>query len=169
MNDKPNYPSIFNDVIGPVMRGPSSSHCAAALRIGRMLRDLMDTKIEEVFIAFDSRGSLATTHESQGSDIGIFGGFLGWETTDERLAESARAIQDVGIRVQIEIRDFEAKHPNTYKIMLKNSKEQHTATAIALCKQMPVLIILALVFWFLLCLWIGSNGESFAAGPDAIR
>ncbi len=24
--------SIFNDVIGPVMRGPSSSHCAAALR-----------------------------------------------------------------------------------------------------------------------------------------
>ena len=28
--------SIFNDVIGPVMRGPSSSHCAAALRIGRL-------------------------------------------------------------------------------------------------------------------------------------
>lgn len=27
--------SIFNDVIGPVMRGPSSSHCAAALRIGQ--------------------------------------------------------------------------------------------------------------------------------------
>ena len=25
--------SIFNDVIGPVMRGASSSHCAAALRI----------------------------------------------------------------------------------------------------------------------------------------
>ena len=25
--------SIFNDVLGPVMRGPSSSHCAAALRI----------------------------------------------------------------------------------------------------------------------------------------
>ena len=29
-----NYPSIFNDVLGPVMRGPSSSHCAASLRIG---------------------------------------------------------------------------------------------------------------------------------------
>lgn len=28
-----NIVSIFNDVIGPVMRGPSSSHCAAALRI----------------------------------------------------------------------------------------------------------------------------------------
>ena len=64
MNDKPNYPSIFNDVIGPVMRGPSSSHCAAALRIGRIARDLMDAKIEEVLVTFDIRGSLATTHAS---------------------------------------------------------------------------------------------------------
>jgi L-serine dehydratase len=53
--------SIFNDVIGPVMRGPSSSHCAAALRIGRIARDLMDGNIREVlvevrppgFVAFD--------------------------------------------------------------------------------------------------------------------
>jgi L-serine deaminase len=37
--------SIFNDVIGPVMRGPSSSYCAAALRIGRLARDLMDGQI----------------------------------------------------------------------------------------------------------------------------
>jgi hypothetical protein len=28
--------SIFNHIIGPVMRGPSSSHYAAALRIGRL-------------------------------------------------------------------------------------------------------------------------------------
>jgi hypothetical protein len=46
----PYYPSIFNDVIGPVMRGPSSSHCAAAVRIGRIARDLMDARIEEVLI-----------------------------------------------------------------------------------------------------------------------
>ena len=30
--------SIFNDVIGPEMRGPSSSHRAAALRIRRLAR-----------------------------------------------------------------------------------------------------------------------------------
>jgi L-serine dehydratase len=36
-------PSIFNDVIGPVMRGPSSSHSAAAVRIGLIaqLQNLM--------------------------------------------------------------------------------------------------------------------------------
>jgi L-serine dehydratase len=127
----PIYPSIFNDVIGPVMRGPSSSHCAAALRIGRIARDLMDSRIEDVFVVFDSHGSLATTHESQGSDMGLFGGLLGWEAADERLAESARAIQEAGIRVQIEIKDFGAKHPSLYKLTLKNSTEQHTMTAIS--------------------------------------
>ena len=40
--DVKKFPSIFNDVIGPIMRGPSSSHCAASVRIGKMARDLME-------------------------------------------------------------------------------------------------------------------------------
>ena len=67
--------SIFNDVIGPVMRGASSSHCAAALRIGRLARDLMNAHIEHVLIEFDTNGSLPNTHQSQGSDMGLFGGY----------------------------------------------------------------------------------------------
>ena len=47
--------SIFNDVIGPVMRGPSSSHCAAALRIGRLALDLMGGQINQVHICYDIR------------------------------------------------------------------------------------------------------------------
>ena len=78
------FPSIFNDVIGPVMRGPSSSHCAAAARIGLLARALMDNKIESVLVEFDSRGSLPTTHESQGSDMGLLGGLLGFEPFDNR-------------------------------------------------------------------------------------
>ena len=74
--------SIFNDAIGPVMRGPSSSHCAAALRIGRLARDLMDGDIQEVLVEFDRNSSLPTTHESQGSDMGLFGGLLGWDAAD---------------------------------------------------------------------------------------
>ena len=59
------------------MRGPSSSHCAASLRIGRMCLDLMDGDIKEVYIEFDPNGSLATTHKGQGSDMGLFGGVHG--------------------------------------------------------------------------------------------
>lgn len=125
------YPSIFNDVIGPVMRGPSSSHCAAALRIGRIARDLMDGRIDEIRIEFDPRGSLATTHASQGSDMGLFGGLLGWEATDERLAESAAAIQAAAIKVDLQIVDIGATHPNTYQLTLKNALEQHTLTALS--------------------------------------
>ena len=100
------YPSIFNDVIGPVMRGPSSSHCAASLRIARICRDLMDEDIQDIFIEFDPNGSLATTHKSQGSDMGLFGGFLGWEAYDERLPESEKYLETAGIKVRINICDI---------------------------------------------------------------
>jgi L-serine dehydratase len=125
------YPSIFNDVIGPVMRGPSSSHCAASLRIGRLCRDLMDGEITEVLIEFDPNGSLATTHKGQGSDMGLFGGFLGWDADDERLPDYLKTVDAAGIKITIDIHPIGATHPNTYKITLKNRKETHTLTALS--------------------------------------
>lgn len=125
------YPSIFNDVIGPVMRGPSSSHCAASLRIGRLCRDLMDGDIQEVRIEFDTNGSLATTHKGQGSDMGLFCGFLGWEAYDERLPQYLQAINTAGIKITIDIHPIGATHPNTYKITLKNNVETRTLTALS--------------------------------------
>ncbi|MFX0050392.1 MAG: L-serine ammonia-lyase, iron-sulfur-dependent, subunit alpha [Candidatus Hermodarchaeota archaeon] len=125
------FPSIFNDVMGPIMRGPSSSHCASSVRIGKMARDLMDGNLKEILIEFDPKGSLATTHESQGSDMGLFGGFLGWEASDERLVNSAKAIEEAGIKINIKINDIKAKHPNTYKLTLKNETETHEMVAIS--------------------------------------
>jgi L-serine dehydratase len=123
--------SIFNDVIGPVMRGPSSSHCAAALRIGRLARDLMDGEITEVLVEFDRSGSLPTTHDSQGSDMGLFGGLLGWDADDERLPDSAKALTEAGIKLRIETVDVGDPHPNTYRLTLKNTRETHTLIAIS--------------------------------------
>jgi L-serine dehydratase len=125
------YPSIFNDVIGPVMRGPSSSHCAAALRIGRLARDLVTGNIQKVVIEFDRNGSLATTHRSQGSDMGLFAGLMGWDATDERLPDSSEMIRAGGVKVEIAIGDFGFEHPNTYRINLSNAGEQHVLTAIS--------------------------------------
>lgn len=126
-----NYPSIFNDVIGPVMRGPSSSHCAASLRIARLCRDLIGGNIKNILIEFDPNGSLATTHKDQGSDMGLFGGFLGWDADDERLPESEKYLYEAGISAAIEIRDIGANHPNTYKITLSNDNETRRLTAIS--------------------------------------
>ncbi len=113
------------------MRGPSSSHCAASLRIGRMCLDLMDGDIKEAYIEFDSNGSLATTHKGQGSDMGLFGGFMGWEADEERLPNYLQAIDEAGIQIKIDIHSIGATHPNTYKITLKNSKEIRMITAIS--------------------------------------
>jgi L-serine dehydratase len=125
------YPSIFNDVIGPVMRGPSSSHCAAALRIGRIARDLMNNDINEVHIKYDPNGSLVTTHESQGSDMGLYSGLLGFETDDERLLNYKEEIIKSGIKIKIEYEDIHALHPNTYGITLKNNLHTHEIVAIS--------------------------------------
>jgi L-serine dehydratase len=124
-------PSIFNDVIGPVMRGPSSSHCAAALRIGRLARDLMDGDFNEVLVEFDPNGSLATTHATQGSDMGLCGGLLGWDPTDERLTKSEQEVERAGIRLNIRISDIPADHPNTYQITLRNDRETRKLTALS--------------------------------------
>jgi len=123
--------SIFNDVLGPVMRGPSSSHCAAALRIGRLARDLMGGKIERVLVEFDRSGSLPTTHASQGSDMGLFGGLLGWDAADERLPNSDKALRDAGIELIIKTVDVGDPHPNTYRLTLSNDTETHSLIAIS--------------------------------------
>lgn len=125
------FPSIFNDVIGPVMRGPSSSHCAAALRIGRLACDLMGGRISRVLMEFDAKGSLAFTHASQGSDMGFFGGLMGWHAQDERLLDSAAAARAAGIEVETRVADFGDPHPNTYRLTLSNPFEDHTMVALS--------------------------------------
>lgn len=123
--------SIFNDVIGPVMRGPSSSHCAAALRIGRIARDLIGGTPNDVLVEFDRNGSLPTTHDSQGSDMGLFGGLMGWDAADERLPRSMQTLEDSGIAISIETIDAGDPHPNTYRLTLTKEHERHTLRAIS--------------------------------------
>lgn len=123
--------SIFNDVIGPVMRGPSSSHSAAACRIGLLLRDLMKGVITNVVIDYDPNGSLVTTHESQGADMGLYGGLLGWQTDDARMIKYKESIEETGINIKVNYLSYGAKHPNNYRISISNPSLTHTMSAIS--------------------------------------
>ena len=109
-------PSILNDVIGPVMRGPSSSHTAASVRIGRLLHQFYSGRIKKVVFEFEPQGSLATTYSSQGSDIGLAGGLLGMDTADARLTEALKIAPQEGLAVEFKITAYPADHPNTYKV-----------------------------------------------------
>jgi len=124
-------PSIFNDVLGPVMRGPSSSHSAGALRIGRIALDLMQGQLTNVLVEYDPNGSLVTTHKSQGSDMGLFGGFLGWNADDDRLVNYQQHLEQAGISIDIRYLSYGAIHPNTYKLTLSNGNIEHQLTGIS--------------------------------------
>lgn len=113
--------SIFNDVIGPVMIGPSSSHTAASVRIGRLIRQMVNSKPKKVIFEFEPKGSLATTYHGQGSDIGLVGGLLNYETFDTRIVNSLKEAKDLGIEVEFNVVNYEANHPNTYRTTIVES------------------------------------------------
>jgi len=125
-------PSIFNDVLGPVMRGPSSSHSAAANRIGRLCRDLVEGDLNRAVIEYDPSGSLVTTHVSQGTDMGLYGGFLGWEADDPRLPDYSRHIESAGLKIEVHYESYGATHPNNYRLTLEGvNGHRHTLQAIS--------------------------------------
>jgi L-serine dehydratase len=91
----------------------------------------MDSDLRDVLVEFDRQGSLPTTHEGQGSDMGLFGGLMGWDAADERLPGSPQALRNAGVSVRIAIGDTGDVHPNTYRLTLGNGREQHTLRAIS--------------------------------------
>ena len=109
-------PSIFNDVIGPVMRGPSSSHVAGAARIGSLLRQAAGGELRRVTVDFDVNGSLAESHEGHGTDMGFACGILGLPLTDQRVDRYRELVSDSGIELKYRVLDYGAKHPNFYRI-----------------------------------------------------
>lgn len=80
--------SLFNDVLGPVMHGPSSSHTAAGLRIGAAARDLLGDEPASAVISFDPQGSYGRVYADQGSDLAFAAGIMGWDMTDDRFSQA---------------------------------------------------------------------------------
>ena len=132
MNSENNHiPSIFNDVIGPVMRGPSSSHSAAALRIGTFCRKLMQGAPGRVVVSYDASDALATTHESQGSDMGMKGGLLGFAPDDERLLDPDPHLTDAGIDLSFRVTDTGYDLPNLYLVHLQRGELEIEVAAVS--------------------------------------
>jgi len=124
-------PSIFNDVIGPVMRGPSSSHTAAAHRIGAIIRQVCMPEIGKVLVEFDRKGSLATTYEGQGSAMGLISGLLGLSILDPSIVRYKELVKEHGLDIRFLVTDFKASHPNTYKIRIENENEEFRFVAVS--------------------------------------
>jgi L-serine dehydratase len=121
--------SILGDVLGPVMRGPSSSHTAAPFRIGRLARALLGDEPAVATFTFDPAGSWAEVYHQQGSDLGFAAGLMGWDITDERFPQALDLASALGLQIVFTIDCLaEADHPNTVEIRL-TSRSGRTLSA----------------------------------------
>lgn len=111
--------SIFNHVLGPVMRGPSSSHTAGAYHLGCMVRSLLGGMPSKAIFAFDPTGSYAATYVTQGADRGFAMGLMDRPLTDQSFFTSLQDAPERGLNIEFEIRDLaNAEHPNAVEIDL---------------------------------------------------
>lgn len=117
------------DILGPVMVGPSSSHTAGAVRIGRMARRLLGEGTPRMAkIALS--GSFAATGKGHGTDRALIAGLLGMQTDDERIPDSFAAAEKKGMGYTFSRVNLSAEHPNTVRIELE-SKTGKTLSMIA--------------------------------------
>jgi L-serine dehydratase len=102
------------DIIGPIMVGPSSSHTAGAVRIGRTVRGLLGEQPTDVVIGL--HGSFAKTYMGHGTDKAIIAGILGMSPSYERIRKSMELARESGMKYRFEIIMLEDAHPNTVLI-----------------------------------------------------
>ena len=120
--------SVFNDVLGPIMRGPSSSHTAGSYRIGRMVRDLCGAEPDQIQIFFDPDGSYSQVFREQGVDLAFASGLMGWSITDKRFSGALSLVQQKGMDLCFQVETLErADHPNAVRLVVTAGDKRHLA------------------------------------------
>lgn len=114
-----NQRSIF-EVVGPIMIGPSSSHTAGAVRLGRLAAGIFGGTPAEARILL--HGSFASTGRGHGTDIALVAGLLGMTPDDERIIDAMHFAKDAGMTVTFAETDLGETHPNTARFHLKDAQ-----------------------------------------------
>lgn len=111
--------SILNHVLGPIMRGPSSSHTAGAFHLGSMARSLLGEAPRRALMSFDPAGSYAVTYAAQGADRSFAMGILGRALTDESFFGILGEAPGLGLDLEYRVQPLaEADHPNSVELEL---------------------------------------------------
>lgn len=117
--------SIFNDVLGPVMRGPSSSHTAGSYHIALVVRYLLATEPNKIKISFDRDGSYGKTYVQQGVDQAFVTGLMGWKQTDEIFTVAINTARSQGVEIDFKLTTLpQADHPNYVIIEVVGKENQ---------------------------------------------
>ncbi|WP_258360722.1 L-serine ammonia-lyase, iron-sulfur-dependent subunit beta [Moorella sulfitireducens (nom. illeg.)] len=104
-------------IIGPVMIGPSSSHTAGAVRIGRLARAILGEIPCRAEILL--HGSYARAYRGHGTDRALVAGLLGFNVDDERVREALELALRQGLEVTFSEANLGDVHPNSVQLNLK--------------------------------------------------
>ncbi|KJS22670.1 MAG: serine dehydratase [Clostridiaceae bacterium BRH_c20a] len=111
------------DILGPVMVGPSSSHTAGAVRLGRLARAIAGGMPKEAEIIL--HGSFSQTYRGHGTDLALIGGLLGFNTDDVRIRNSFAIAGETGLIFKFTPTHLgEGFHPNTVKFLLVTAEDE---------------------------------------------
>ena len=105
------------DILGPVMVGPSSSHTAGAVRIGRMARTLLGAEVARADIGL--HGSFADTGRGHGTDRALVAGLLGMKPDDLGIPQSFEIAANQGLEFRFHTIHLRDAHPNTAQIIME--------------------------------------------------
>ena len=106
------------DIIGPIMIGPSSSHTAGAVRLGRVANKIMNQALPTE-INIELSGSFAKTYKGHGTDRALLAGILGYNSYSEEIRDMLNIVKQKNIRYKFITTDIPGAHPNTARIHLK--------------------------------------------------
>jgi len=117
--------SILNHALGPVIRGPSSSHTAGAYHIAALARDLLGAPPVRASFTFDPAGAYAVCYHRQRADLAFAAGLLGWPITDDRFDRALDAAAEAGLAIAFHVAHLPAAdHPNTVDLRLEAADGQ---------------------------------------------
>lgn len=107
------------------MIGPSSSHTAGAVRLGRLARSIFGEMPVRAEIGM--HGSFATTGKGHGTDLALVAGLLEMQPDDARIPDAFSLAKEAGMTVEFRTVDLGEVHPNTAQLLLTAADGRSTS------------------------------------------
>lgn len=126
------FQSCF-DIIGPIMVGPSSSHTAGVVSIGKFIYELLEGAPEKAEITFYD--SFAETYQGHGTDKALLGGMLGLNTDDSRIRFALEMAEEQKLAYRFNLVSDECPeydHPNIAIVRAKRGNKEITVGGVSL-------------------------------------
>ena len=87
-------------------------------------------------------GSFAKTYKGHGTDKAVVAGLLGFSASDERLRDSLKLANEMGMKVTIKCEELELAYPNTVRIVVNKTSRGEQNCMGELCEPNDIMEVI---------------------------